>query len=160
MNKTIATAIICGFALEGVAPVEAAGCIKGAIVGGLAAHLSHHNGLLGALGGCIVGRVVSHFTGSETYDDVTGRMLGSDADLNKIANDPKVNIVKASTLKGYRANDASIQGRIAGSSAVKRLDSEIAADANLNGALQSAGFKATDVISVSAKSGGVIFVNA
>jgi hypothetical protein len=160
MNKTIAAAIICGFALGGVARVEAAGCIKGAIIGGLAAHFTHHNGVVGAIGGCVVGRVVSHFTGSETYEDVTGPMLGSDAELNKIAKDPKVKIVRASGLKGYRANDAAIQSRIMGSSAVKRLDNEIAADANLNNALKSAGFAATDVIALSAKSGGVIFVNA
>ena len=123
----------------------------------MAAHFTHHNGLLGALGRCVVGRVVAHFSGSETYDDVSGKMLGSDADLSKIANDGKVSIVRASSLKGYKANDAATQARIAGSSAVKQLDTEIAADASLNGALQSAGFKATDVISVSAKSGGVIF---
>jgi hypothetical protein len=160
MKKTIAAVIICGFAFGSTAPAEAAGCIKGAIVGGLAAHLTHHNGLLGAVGGCIVGRVVSHFTGSETYDDVTGSMLGSDRDLNKIANAKNVNIVKASSLKGYKPNDAAVQSRIGGNSAVKRLEGEIAADPNLNSALQSAGFKASDVISVSAKNGGVIFVNA
>ena len=160
MNKIIAAAIICGLALGGAAPVEAAGCIKGAIIGGLAAHLTHHNGVLGALGGCVIGRVVAHFTGSETYDDVTGKMLGSDADLHKLAGDGKVSIVRASSLKGYKANDTSTQARIAGSNAVKQLDSEVAADANLNGALQSAGFQASDVISVSEKSGGVIFVNA
>lgn len=160
MNKTVAAAMICGFAITGAAPTEAAGCIKGAIIGGLAAHLTHHNGVLGALGGCVVGRVVSHFTGSETYDDVTGQMLGSDADLNKIANDPKVNIVRVSGMKGYRANDPAIQSRISGSGAVKRLDNEVAANSNLNTALQSAGFAATDVLAVSAKSGGTIFVNA
>ena len=160
MNKTVAAAMICGFAIAGAAPAEAAGCIKGAIIGGLAAHFTHHNGVLGALGGCVIGRVVTHFTGSETYDDVMGQMLGSDADLNKIDHESKVNIVRVSSLKGYKANDTTIQSRISGSGAVKRLDSEIAANSSLNTALQSSGFSANDVLAVSAKSGGTIFVNA
>lgn len=35
-------------------PADAAGCIKGAIVGGAAGHLVHH-GVLGAVAGCIIG---------------------------------------------------------------------------------------------------------
>jgi hypothetical protein len=35
-------------------PAQAAGCIKGALVGGVAGHLAHH-GVLGAVGGCAVG---------------------------------------------------------------------------------------------------------
>jgi hypothetical protein len=38
------------------APVEAAGCLKGAAVGGVAGHLAGHHGLLGAGAGCIIGR--------------------------------------------------------------------------------------------------------
>jgi hypothetical protein len=34
----------------------AKGCIKGAIVGGVAGHYAGHHGLLGATGGCMVGR--------------------------------------------------------------------------------------------------------
>ena len=37
------------------APASAAGCIKGALVGGVAGHYAGH-GVLGALGGCVVGR--------------------------------------------------------------------------------------------------------
>jgi hypothetical protein len=37
-------------------PAAARGCIKGAIVGGIAGHYAGHHGLLGAAGGCIVGR--------------------------------------------------------------------------------------------------------
>ena len=40
----------------GAAPrLEAKGCIKGAIVGGIAGHYAGH-GVLGAAGGCVVGR--------------------------------------------------------------------------------------------------------
>ena len=33
---------------------EAKGCLKGALVGGVAGHMVHH-GVLGAIGGCVVG---------------------------------------------------------------------------------------------------------
>jgi hypothetical protein len=36
-------------------PVEAKGCIKGAIVGGTAGHFAGRHGLMGAAAGCIVG---------------------------------------------------------------------------------------------------------
>lgn len=36
------------------APTQAAGCIKGAVVGGLAGHLVHH-GMVGAAAGCAIG---------------------------------------------------------------------------------------------------------
>ncbi len=42
--------------LGGFAPAEAAGCIKGAAVGGVAGHVAGHHGVLGAAAGCVVGR--------------------------------------------------------------------------------------------------------
>ena len=42
--------------LASVSSADAKGCIKGAIVGGVAGHYAGHHGLLGAAGGCIVGR--------------------------------------------------------------------------------------------------------
>jgi hypothetical protein len=38
------------------AQVQAAGCLKGAAVGGVAGHFAGHHGLLGAGAGCIIGR--------------------------------------------------------------------------------------------------------
>jgi outer membrane lipoprotein SlyB len=35
-------------------PANAKGCIKGALVGGVAGHFAHH-GILGAAAGCVVG---------------------------------------------------------------------------------------------------------
>ena len=35
-------------------PAHAKGCIKGALVGGVAGHFAHH-GILGAAAGCVVG---------------------------------------------------------------------------------------------------------
>jgi hypothetical protein len=37
------------------APVQAAGCLKGAAIGGVTGHLAGHHGLLGAGAGCIIG---------------------------------------------------------------------------------------------------------
>lgn len=36
-------------------PAQAAGCLKGAAVGGVAGHMAGHHGVLGAGAGCIVG---------------------------------------------------------------------------------------------------------
>ena len=38
------------------APVQAAGCLKGAAVGGVAGHFAGHHGVLGAGAGCLIGR--------------------------------------------------------------------------------------------------------
>lgn len=37
-----------------IAPVEA-GCLKGAVVGGVAGHMAHHHAVIGAIAGCAVG---------------------------------------------------------------------------------------------------------
>jgi outer membrane lipoprotein SlyB len=39
----------------GWVPVHAAGCLKGAAVGGVAGHFAGHHGVLGAGAGCIIG---------------------------------------------------------------------------------------------------------
>jgi hypothetical protein len=36
-------------------PSEAAGCVKGAVIGGVAGHFVGHHGLLGAGAGCAIG---------------------------------------------------------------------------------------------------------
>ncbi len=42
--------------LAAVTPANAKGCIKGALIGGVAGHYTVHHGLLGATAGCIIGR--------------------------------------------------------------------------------------------------------
>jgi hypothetical protein len=37
------------------AQVQAAGCLKGAAIGGVTGHLAGHHGLLGAGAGCVIG---------------------------------------------------------------------------------------------------------
>jgi uncharacterized protein YcfJ len=41
---------------SGSTPAAAAGCVKGAIIGGVAGHYVGHHGLLGAAAGCLIGR--------------------------------------------------------------------------------------------------------
>ncbi len=54
--KTILT---CAVLALGVAfstgAADAKGCIKGAVVGGVAGHYTHHHGMLGAAAGCVIG---------------------------------------------------------------------------------------------------------
>ena len=56
MRSKAIIAILAAMASVGsTPPADAAGCIKGAIVGGVAGHYAGH-GVLGAVGGCVVGR--------------------------------------------------------------------------------------------------------
>jgi hypothetical protein len=59
MKTTAITLIIAPLALIGLAvaqPANAAGCLRGAAVGGAAGHLAGHHGLIGAGVGCLIGR--------------------------------------------------------------------------------------------------------
>ena len=57
MKNFASLAIIAAVAL-GVVPsqVEAKGCIRGAVAGAVAGHYAGHHAVLGAMGGCAVGR--------------------------------------------------------------------------------------------------------
>ena len=41
-------------------PAGAAGCLKGAAVGGVAGHFVHHHVVLGAIAGCVIGHHLAH----------------------------------------------------------------------------------------------------
>jgi hypothetical protein len=45
---------VTGVALSST-PTPARGCLKGAVIGGVAGHFAGHHGLLGAGAGCIIG---------------------------------------------------------------------------------------------------------
>jgi outer membrane lipoprotein SlyB len=49
----------------GNSAAEAKGCIKGALVGGVAGHYMHRHTLLGAAAGCIIGHHLAHKTEQE-----------------------------------------------------------------------------------------------
>jgi len=55
--KGIAVAAVLVMAAAAVpgAPAQARGCLKGAVVGGVAGHFLHHHGLIGAGVGCAIG---------------------------------------------------------------------------------------------------------
>jgi hypothetical protein len=54
MNKNISIAIAL-LLMTAAIPAQAAGCIKGAVVGGVAGHFAHHHAVLGAVAGCAIG---------------------------------------------------------------------------------------------------------
>ncbi|KAF3997044.1 hypothetical protein [Glaciimonas immobilis] len=57
MRSKLVMAMVCAIALAGTTGVVSAkGCLKGAAVGGVAGHVAGHHGLVGAAGGCVVGR--------------------------------------------------------------------------------------------------------
>ena len=58
MTKTLLLHAAAAIALGGLLfppQADAAGCLKGAAVGGVAGHMAGHHGLLGAGAGCAVG---------------------------------------------------------------------------------------------------------
>ncbi len=53
--KTIFAATLLSMSLLAAPHAEAAGCLSGAAMGGVAGHVAGHHGLLGAAAGCAVG---------------------------------------------------------------------------------------------------------
>ncbi|WP_157825389.1 hypothetical protein [Rahnella sp. AA] len=53
MKNTLFGAVICSMLLMS-SFAQAAGCLKGAVVGGVAGHLKHH-AVIGAVAGCAIG---------------------------------------------------------------------------------------------------------
>jgi hypothetical protein len=57
-SKAIVLAL--SIALVGAGAAEARGCLKGAVIGGVAGHFAHHHALAGAAIGCIVSHHMAH----------------------------------------------------------------------------------------------------
>jgi hypothetical protein len=55
MKKKLAAAALIMALPFAASQADAAGCIKGAIVGGIAGHYAHPHAILGAMTGCVVG---------------------------------------------------------------------------------------------------------
>jgi hypothetical protein len=58
LKKAAFAAIVAPLALAAVAvaqPANAAGCLKGAVIGGTVGHFAGHHGVLGAGVGCAIG---------------------------------------------------------------------------------------------------------
>ena len=62
-----------------VAPAQAAGCLKGAAVGGVAGHLAGHHGVLGAGAGCVIGH---HEATKAAREKAQQQQQGSDGQAN------------------------------------------------------------------------------
>jgi outer membrane lipoprotein SlyB len=60
MRKVGQAAIITVVTLMGIGTAEAKGCIKGAIIGGLAGHYLAERGVVGAVAGCLGGRYLAN----------------------------------------------------------------------------------------------------
>jgi hypothetical protein len=52
----LAAAVAITTAISPTGPANAAGCLKGAVVGGVAGHYLANHGWLGAAAGCVIGR--------------------------------------------------------------------------------------------------------
>jgi hypothetical protein len=65
--KAIAVAAVLGVAALGLSspPANAAGCLKGALLGGVAGHFAGQHGLLGASAGCLIGRHYANRSASQ-----------------------------------------------------------------------------------------------
>lgn len=58
---------------------EAKGCIKGAVVGGVGGHVAGHHGLIGAAGGCVVGRHMANKKDKEAEAAAAAQRAPADA---------------------------------------------------------------------------------
>ncbi|MEO7107479.1 MAG: hypothetical protein ABIZ09_13985 [Rhodoferax sp.] len=70
--------IALGLTLLGIClsfPASAAGCLKGALVGGVAGHIAGKHAVVGAVGGCIVGR---HMAAKKAAEEKKAKHDGKD----------------------------------------------------------------------------------
>ena len=58
-------------------PAQAAGCLKGAAVGGVAGHFAGHHGVLGAGAGCVIGH---HEAAKHAREKAQQQQQGSNGD--------------------------------------------------------------------------------
>ena len=56
MKTTLLIAALAASLVTLAPAANAAGCVKGAVVGGAAGHVAAHHGFLGAAAGCLIGR--------------------------------------------------------------------------------------------------------
>jgi hypothetical protein len=100
-------------------------------------------------------------SGTSTFSDVTGRLSGSstaNVDLSSSAKLTNFQIVKLSSLKGYKAG---MKVTTAEMTSMTALDAKVTANAALTAKLKAAGYTPNDVVAVSsdATGGMTVFVN-
>lgn len=78
MKKTLLPAVVLLMAAGwATAPAEAAGCLKGAAIGGVAGHFAGHHGVLGAGAGCVIGH---HQAAKHAREKAQQQQHGSNSD--------------------------------------------------------------------------------
>lgn len=60
MRNIAAATVVTVLTLLGAGTAEAKGCIKGAIIGGIAGHYLAERGVVGAVAGCLAGRALAN----------------------------------------------------------------------------------------------------
>ena len=72
-SASFTAAIVLLTAMLASSPAPAAGCLKGAVVGGIAVHYAGHHGLLGAGAGCLIGK---HYASKQARQEINNRNSG------------------------------------------------------------------------------------
>lgn len=113
MKSGLAIAALAALAIAGpTAPADAKGCIKGAVLGGVAGHYAGH-GVLGAMGGCVVGRRMANAKAARDrealrqpvpYDGSNSR----DPSYRQAPSDPRYSGVNASASGNNSSNVGSL----------------------------------------------------
>ena len=75
-----ATTAVALLTMAGTA--DAKGCIKSAVVGGVGGHVAGHHGLLGAAGGCVVGRHMANKKEKEAEAAAAAQRAPADSSSN------------------------------------------------------------------------------
>ena len=112
MKPGLVIAALAALVTAGLAaPADAKGCIKGALLGGVAGHYAGH-GVLGAVGGCVVGRRMANDKAARDraaqqpvpYDGRSSR----DSSYRPVPSDPRYSGTNASASGGGSSNLGSL----------------------------------------------------
>ncbi|RVU17218.1 hypothetical protein [Methylobacterium oryzihabitans] len=79
MRIVAKAAVVTAVTLLGVGAAEAKGCIKGAIIGGVAGHYLADRGVIGAVAGCLGGRYIANRRAKQRELEYGARVRSRDA---------------------------------------------------------------------------------
>lgn len=99
----------------GSVPAEAKGCIKGALAGGIAGHYAGH-GVLGAVGGCVVGRRLANDKAAREREQQLQQQNATpyngvnspDPSYKRLPNDPKYSTTMTSVPRNSGDNPGAL----------------------------------------------------
>ena len=146
MNKVLIVALATGFAIAAPLSTFAAGTTVTAVTiaaGAMQVAATPTNSTASAM-----------LSGKSTFSQVTDSLAGGvRIDLSKVTASTKLEIVKISTLKGYKAGTKISAADMAG---IKSLQGKVMANVALTAKLKAAGFTPNDVVAGSADAAGGI----